>query len=123
MTINLFYLATIAFMPLPTALAGRYTDDPVSIVMYAVTLSLASTLEAVMLWVVHRGQLCTRSLPRPVLRYAVGTALVLVVVFFISIPIAFVNKTWALLSWLLIFPLEFLWARMFKPDGASEFLA
>jgi len=123
MTINLFYLAAIAFTSFHTALAGRYTDDPISIVMYAVTLSFASTLEAAMLWVAQRGQLFTRSLPRPVLRYAVGTALIPVVVFFVSIPIAFVNTTWALLSWLLIFPLEFLWARMFKPDGASESLA
>ena len=54
---------------------------------------------------------------------AVGTALMPVWVFFVSIPIAFVNTTWALQSWLLIFALEFPWARMFKPDGASGFLA
>lgn len=123
MTVNLVYLAAIAFMPFPTALVGRYTDEPVSVVMYAVTLGIASALEAVMLVMAHRGQLFTRALPRPVLRYAVGTALVPLLPFFISIPIAFVNTTWALLSWLLIFPLEVLWDRMFKPDGASEFLS
>jgi uncharacterized membrane protein len=122
MTLNLFYLAAIAFMPFPTALAGRYTEDPVPVVMYAVTLGVASGLEAVMLVVAQREQLFTRELPRPVLRYLVGAALVPVLLFFISIPIAFVNTTWALLSWLLIFPLEFLWDRMFKPVGASEVL-
>ncbi len=123
MTLNLVYLAAIAFVPYPTALAGRYTDEPVSVVMYAVTLGVASGLEAVMLLVAQRGQLFTRALPRPVLRYLVGTALVPVLLFFISIPIAFVNTTWALLSWLLIFPLEILWDRLFKPDAASEFLS
>lgn len=123
MTINLVYLAAIAFMPFPTALAGRYTDNPISVVMYAVTLGVAGGLEALMLVVAQREQLFTRALPRPVLRHAVGTALVPVLLFFISIPIAFVNTTWALLSWLLIFPLEFLWDRMFKPDAANEFLS
>jgi len=123
MTINLVYLAAIAFMPFPTALAGSYTEDPISIVAYAVTLGVASGIEAVMLIVAHREQLFTRALPGPVLRYAVGAALVPVLLFVISIPIALVNTTWAMLSWLLIFPLEFLWDRMFKPDGASEFLS
>ena len=122
MTINLVYLAAIAFVPFPTALAGKYTDNPISIVMYAITLGVASGLEAVMLVVAHREQLFVRTLPRPVLRYAVGASLVPVLLFFVSIPIALVHTTWALLSWLLIFPLEFLWDRKFKPDGADEYL-
>lgn len=121
MTINLVYLAAIAFMPFPTALVGTYSDEPISIVVYAMTLSLASGLEAVMLIVAHRDRLFAPALPGPMLRYVVGTALVPVLLFFISIPIAFVNPTWALLSWLLIFPLEFVWDRMFKPAGASGF--
>ena len=49
MTVNLVYLAAIAFVPFPTALAGQYTDDPVTIVIYAITLSVASGLDALML--------------------------------------------------------------------------
>ena len=122
MTINLVYLAAIAFTPFPTALAGKYTDDPISIVMYAITLGIASGLEAVMLVVAYREELFTRAMPHPVLRYAVGAALVPVFLFFVSIPIALADTTLALLSWLLIFPLELLWDRWFKPDGADEYL-
>lgn len=89
MTINLTYLAAIAFVPFPTALAGKYTDEPISIVMYAITLGVTSGLEAVLS-------------------------------FFISIPIAFVHITWALLSWLLILPLEIIWDRRFEPDEAER---
>src|SRR6188472_2319206 len=49
MKINLLYLAAIAFMPFPTALVGIYGDEQaVVIVLYAVTLGVASCLEAVM---------------------------------------------------------------------------
>ena len=122
MTINLVYLAAIAFVPFPTALAGKYTDDPISIVMYAITLGIASGLEVVMLVVAHREQLFTRAMPHVVLRYSVGAALLPVLLFFVSIPIALVDTTWALLSWLLIFPLEFMWDRKFKPEGANDYL-
>ena len=47
MQLNLLYLAAIAFMPFPTALVGVYGgDEPVVVVLYAVTLGVASLLEA-----------------------------------------------------------------------------
>ena len=62
MQINLLYLAAIAFMPFPTALVGIYGgDEPVGVVLYAVTLGVASFLEAALLWhAQHEGLLRAR---------------------------------------------------------------
>ena len=44
-----------------------------------------------------------------------------VLVFAISIPIAFADAQWALVSWLLIFPLEFFVDKLIRPNDAEEF--
>jgi uncharacterized membrane protein len=122
MKINLVYLAAIAFVPFPTALAGKYTDDPISIVIYAITLSIASGLEGLMLYVANRDGLFRRTLPPPVLRFAVVTAVIPVVVFLASIPVALHSTTTALFSWILISPLELVATKVLKPEGADEYL-
>jgi uncharacterized membrane protein len=119
--LNLVYLAAIAFVPFPTALAGKYTDDPVSIVIYAITLSVASGLEALMHYVANREGLFRRTMPPPVLRYTMVAALVPVVVFLASIPIALHKTTTALLSWILISPLEYIVDKLLKPADAEEY--
>jgi|1186.fasta_scaffold00761_7 uncharacterized membrane protein len=108
MKINLVYLAAIAFTPFPTALAGVYSDHAVSIVIYAITLAAASFLEAMLLWRAHRAGLLRRPLTSSAFRFDFLAALAPVLVFAASIPLAFVSTSWALLSWLLIFPLEML---------------
>jgi uncharacterized membrane protein len=119
---NLVYLAAIAFTPFPTALAGRYTDRPISIVMYAIVLSFASGLEALMFLIADRDDLYAERLPRDVVRYSLVAALVPVVVFIGSIPIALVDTQYALLSWILIFPLEYAVDRRLKPLGSDDYL-
>ena len=69
MQLNLFYLAAIAFMPFPTAVVGTNNNRPITIILYAVTLGVASLLEAVMLWYAQRAgllraRLARRHLPR-----------------------------------------------------------
>ncbi|MFA5883636.1 MAG: TMEM175 family protein [Acidimicrobiia bacterium] len=123
MTLNLVYLAAIAFVPFPTALAGKYTEEPVSIVMYAITLSVASGLEAVMFVVAHREGLFRTAIPRDVVRFTVVATVIPVVVFLGSIPVAFVSTTTALYTWLLIFPLEYLVDVALKPDDIDDVLA
>jgi len=121
MLVNLVYLAAIAFTPFPTALAGRYTDRPVSIVMYAITLGVASGLEAVMFVIADRDDLLVRRPSRALMRYSVLAAVVPVVVFVGSIPLALLISTEvALWSWVLIFPLEYGLARRRKPPGEEE---
>jgi uncharacterized membrane protein len=121
MRLNLVYLATIAFVPFPTALAGRYTDDPVSIVIYAITLSVASGLDALMEYVANRDGLLRRTMPPAVMRFAIVASVIPVVVFLASIPIALHKTTTALYSWILIWPLEVLAHKFFQPEGADEY--
>jgi len=121
MRLNLAYLAAIAFVPFPTALAGKYTQDAVSIVIYAITLSAASGLEAIMQWRANRDGLFRRTMPPPVLRFAMIAAVIPVVVFLGSIPIAFYRTTTALWSWILIWPLEVVAHKVLKPEGADEY--
>lgn len=117
--VNLFYLAAIAFTPFPTALAGKYTDEPISIVIYAITLAVASGLQTVSLWLADRRDLLREPLSRASLRYLLVASIVPVVVFLASIPIALHDTVWALYSWLLIIPLEWLVDRRLKPDGGA----
>ena len=123
MKLNLVYLAAIAFVPFPTALAGKYTEDPISIVIYAITLSIASGLEALMEYVANRDGLFRRTMPQPVLRFAMVASLIPVVVFLASIPIALHSTTTALFSWILISPLEFIVHKKLKPEDADEYFS
>lgn len=120
--VNLFYLAAIAFTPFPTALAGKYTDEPVSIVIYAITLAVASGLQTVSLWMAYRNDLLREQLAPRMLRYLLVASVVPVVVFLASIPIALHDTVWALYSWLLIIPLEWCVDRWLRPDDAGPIL-
>jgi uncharacterized membrane protein len=109
MKINLVYLAAIAFMPFPTALVGNYGDgEAVVIVLYAITLGFASLVDALLFWHAQQAGLLRERLGDRRFRNYLIAALIPAVVFAISIPIAAVDAGLALLSWLLIFPVEFL---------------
>ena len=120
MKLNLMYLAAIAFVPFPTALAGKYADEPVTIVIYAITLSIASGLDALMQYVANRDGLFRRTMPPPVMRFTMVASLIPVGVFLASIPIAFLATRMALLSWILIWPLEVIADKTLKPADADE---
>jgi uncharacterized membrane protein len=120
MQLNLLYLAAIAFVPFPTALAGVYDTHPLSVVLYAVTLGAASFFDAALFWYAHKAELIDVELSPAAFRFNIIASLAPVVVFGVSIPIAYASTKWALLSWLLIFPLERVIDRRLKPDDAPE---
>lgn len=122
MQINLLYLAAIAFTPFPTAIVGIYGgDEPVGVVLYAITLGVASFLEASLLWRAQREGLLRERMRDDVFRGNMAASLAPVVVFAISIPITYLASSWGLLSWLLIFPLEWWIARFVIPRDAPRF--
>ena len=122
MQLNLLYLAAIAFTPFPTAIVGVYGgDEPVGVVLYAVTLGVASFLEAALLWRAQHEGLLRERMREDVFRGTMAASLAPVVVFAISVPIAYVASSWALLSWLLIFPLEWFIGRFVIPKDAPRF--
>jgi hypothetical protein len=120
MLVNLVYLAFVAFLPFPTALIGRYEDNLVAFAFYAVILAVISGLETVLFVVALRRGLLAVVVPPPVVRHGVVASTLPVAVFLISIPLALVaGSTVAILSWLLIWPLEALLDRR-APKGAEK---
>jgi uncharacterized membrane protein len=103
--LNLCYLAFVAFLPFPTALIGRYEQNPISFVVFALALAAISGLEALCLRHAHKAGLFARPLDEATYRYALGQSLVPVAAFVVSIPVAFLDPTVALLSWLMLIPL------------------
>jgi len=121
MEINLLYLAAIAFMPFPTAMVGQYGSQEVAVVLYAVALAVASTLEACLLWRAHLKGFMRVRLTDDGFRWAMLASLAPVVVFLASIPVAYaLSPQWALYTWVLIFPLEMLIDRTSRPDELAQ---
>ena len=123
MQLNLLYLAAIAFMPFPTAVVGTNNNRPITVALYAVTLGVASLLEALMLWHAQRAGLLRARLRDDIFRASLLASLAPVVVFALSIPVAYLDADRALLVWLLIFPLEWAIGRFVAPSDAAEFCA
>ena len=117
--VNLVYLALVAFLPFPTALIGRYEDNPVSFVLFALCVAAISGLEVVLFRVASRQELTKATLSPSLLRYAALAQTLPVAFFLLSIPIAFWSTSAALYSWLLLIPLSMMVGRV-APKGAEE---
>jgi uncharacterized membrane protein len=100
--LNLVYLAFVAFLPFPTDLVGRYEHNPVSVAIFALTLAAISGMESVIFRHAHRGGLLASPMSESTYRYGMIQSTTPVVVFALSIPVAFLwSPTAALLSWIL----------------------
>jgi len=119
---NTIYLAFVAFLPFPTALLGNYFENPVSIVVYAVSIALVSGLEVVLLRHAHRHRLLGRELPEDVYRWGVLASTTPVLFFLGSIPIAFYDTSLAVLLWFGGVPLQLLVLNRRKPPHADEYI-
>ena len=119
--LNLVYLAFIAFLPFPTALLGEYFANPLSIVIYAISVGLVSGMEVVLFRHAYRGQLLRRQPTPDVYRYGVIASLSPLLFFAISIPVAFANTTIAVLIWFLTIPFGRMLDRR-APKGAESLL-
>jgi uncharacterized membrane protein len=104
-SMNMLYLGCIAFLPFPTALIGRYEQNPVAFVVYVSMLAAASGFEVMLYVTAFRSSLLAHP-PTPItLRWTVLAQCTPLFVFAISVPIAFLaSDTWALLSFLLMAP-------------------
>jgi uncharacterized membrane protein len=115
--LNLFYLGLIAFLPFPTALIGRYDRTAVAVGLYAAVLAVASGLETIMFRRARNAGALLHPVPDDAYRHYVMRSLAPCVVFAASMPLALIHPIAAMLSWMLIFPIERL-LRRFAPDSA-----
>ena len=72
LSINLLYLAFVAFLPFPTDLLGNYFDNPVAVSVYAVAVAAVSGLEVVLFARARSAGLLRRPIPADV--YPLGHA-------------------------------------------------
>jgi uncharacterized membrane protein len=117
---NLIYLGLVAFLPFPTALIGQYEENPIAFVVFALSMAAVSLMELVIASHAYRSGLLAGAPPGA---WAAGriASLFPVVVFVLSIPIAFVNTTAALLSWLVLAPVEYFINTRMPPEVRDYF--
>ena len=90
----LVYLGILALFPLPAGMLGRYWDNPVAIVIFAVFAAVMSAWETMLFIVADRDSLFIKPVTPAFRRQSIVGSLIPVVGFLVSIPIAFIS-TWA----------------------------
>ncbi|MGH9026917.1 MAG: TMEM175 family protein [Acidimicrobiia bacterium] len=120
MLINLIYLSAIAFLPFPTGLVGSYESKPLAVVIYAGALGAASFLEVAMMTRARHISALKKNPTPEAFRFAVFTSLAPVVIFALSIPIAFYSTTLALLFWIVNMPVQWALDRWLRPAKFEE---
>jgi uncharacterized membrane protein len=103
-SLNLLYLAFIAFLPFPTALLGEYFGNPLAVSVYAANVAIVSGLEVVLLRHANRANLLTDPMPEDVYRWGAAMSTIPVLLFLLSIPVAFIGSGWAVAVWFLNVP-------------------
>jgi uncharacterized membrane protein len=120
--LNLVYLAFIALLPFPTDLLGNYFENPISVVVYALNVAIVSGMEVVLFRKAYRAGLLTHPMPEDVYRWGAISSASPLVFFLLSMPVAFLNTTVAVLIWLLTIPFGFGVLDRLKPAEADEYL-
>lgn len=118
---NLTYLGFVAFLPFPTALIGNYEQNPIAFVVFALSMAAVSLMEIVLARHATRAGLMRPGAPPGLWRWARLASAFPVAVFFLSIPIGFIDTTAALLSWLVLSPVGYLINKRMPPDVMGYF--
>jgi TMEM175 potassium channel family protein len=114
---NLLELSLIALMPFTTALMGRYDNEPISVVLYAVNVGLAALADAWVDRVAYDERLGAPISARERRVQRIGGWL-RPAVFFLSIPLAFLSVTVAQLFWLALFLVPRVSRRIAREPGS-----
>ncbi len=120
-SLNLVYLAFVAFLPFPTALLGNFFENPLAFTIYAVVVAVVSGMEVVLFRHAHRCGLLRRWMPDDVYRWSTVMSLSPVVFFLLSVPVAFVSTEVAVALWFAMVPFQLI-ANRWKPARADEFV-
>jgi uncharacterized membrane protein len=101
--LNFLFLMTVAFLPFPTSLVGEYSEEQVSVVIYAANAALASLfLVSISWWATAGHRLAVSSLEDEAVRRQRVQGLAVPVVFVLSIGLSFFSPRVAMYSWLLL---------------------
>jgi|Tabmets5t2r1_1033131.scaffolds.fasta_scaffold05448_4 uncharacterized membrane protein len=119
--LTVVYLAFVALLPFPTAVLGEFGDNPISVVAFAVNMGAVSAMEAVLFLHARRRRLFREEWPADVSRWALRASLSPVLMFALSVPVAFLAPRLAILLWFLAIPLGRLLDRR-RPQGAERYV-
>jgi uncharacterized membrane protein len=119
--LNLVYLGFIAFVPFPTALLGEYFDNPLAVSIYAAAVAIVSGLEVLLVRHARQAGLFRIDMPEQVYRWGAAMSTVPVVLFVLSIPVAFIGSGWAVAVWMLNIPAGIYSQRNAPPEVEKYF--
>lgn len=98
-TVILVYLAVIALLPFTASTLGEYPNNAVAVAVFAAFVTVASSLEIMLILVAQHDDLFLQPLTRGQLRYRVLGAATPLPGFLISIPVAFASPIAGVLCW------------------------
>lgn len=108
MTLNLVFLAAIAFLPFPTGVLGRYGAERSAVILYASVMIAGGLLLGSLTLVARHRQLLTPTMTPAAVRSSLLRSGSMVAVFAASIPLAVANPRVAPYAWIVIFPVRLL---------------
>jgi uncharacterized membrane protein len=100
MTLNLVFLALIALVPFSAELIDRYSEEPIAAAVFGATLGFAALVHWAMVRHVLNKEFVRQKERLPPEPFGGAIALSLAVVFFLSVPAAFVSTLLAEALWL-----------------------
>jgi len=116
---SLVYLAFVAFLPFPTDLLGEFDGNGGASALFALNMGIISALEVAMFRRAHHAGLMRNKLSQHSYRFAIRISTVPVVMFLISIPIAFAFAYLAQAMWVASLILSWVWIRR-APNTTRE---
>ena len=122
LALTVVYLSFVALLPFPTGVLGEFGENPTSVVAFAVNMGAVSTMEAVLFRHARRRRLFREEWPEDVYRWAQRSSLSPVLMFALSVPVAFAEPRLAILMWFLAIPVGMLLSR-YRPEGADRYMA
>ena len=103
--INLAYLAFIALIPFTSEVLGNYSEDSMGVALYAANLTAVSLISWAMIRYSYTRGLMREEAEEYRARFASAASLLVTTVFAVSIPLAFLSPTLAMISWASLFVL------------------
>jgi uncharacterized membrane protein len=120
--LTIVYLSFVALLPFPTGVLGEFGENPASVVAFALNMGAVSAMEAVLFRHARRRKLLRQEWPDAVYRWELRGSLSPVLMFALSIPVAFVDTRLAIAMWFLAIPLGMLLNRR-RPADAARYVA
>jgi uncharacterized membrane protein len=119
--LNLLVLLFVAFLPFPTVVLGSYGHLAPAVVLYASTFVLIASSQLLLWMYASRwGRLVDPDLDPRVVTYMALRALTALVIWLLSIPLAFVDAGLAMVSWMLLGVAAKIVAHIFNREDAEE---